>query len=208
MSKAKSRKRTRKSADRSTTTDVVTQLECAFKNPHAALIGALIGGLVPWFGRTLAHDQVPAAWSAGNTTLTAVMLVVVLGCALFSALSVFKFGKAAFGDSRKALGFTLALEGVMLVSTGVTSAVALGVLVLINAVANGAVIALARDATCKRRESAQRASATRARRSAEGLDVPATRRAPARRPSVPSTALVAPVWHDDAIDAEIVSELS
>ena len=105
MSKAKRSKRTRKSVDRSATTDVVTQLECAFRNPHAALIGAVIGGLVPWFGRTLAHDQVPAAWSAGHTTLASVMLVVVLGCALFSALSVYKFGKAAFGDSRKALGW-------------------------------------------------------------------------------------------------------
>jgi hypothetical protein len=204
MSKAKRSKRTRKTVDRSATTDVVTQLECAFRNPHAALIGAVIGGLVPWFGRTLAHDQVPAAWSAGNTTLAGVMLVVVLGCALFSALSVYKFGRAAFGDSRKALGFTLALEGVMLVSTGVTSTAALGVLILINAVANGAVISLAREGTCKRRESAKRASATRARRSAKGPDVPA----PARRPSVPSTALTAPVWHDDVIDAAIVSELS
>ena len=202
MSKAKSR--ARKSSDRSITTDVVTQLECAFKNPHAALIGALIGGLVPWFGRTLAHDQLPAAWSTGSTTLATVMLVVVLGCALFSALSVYKFGKAAFGDSRKALGFTLALEGVMLVSTGITSAVALGVLVLINAVANGAVIALARDATCKRRASAQRASATRARRTGKSPAV-AT---PACRPLVPSTALVAPVWNNDVIDAEIVSDLS
>ena len=60
----KSRRRCQR--DRSTTTDVVTQLECAIKNPHAALIGALIGGLVPWFGRTLAHEAVPAAWSSDH----------------------------------------------------------------------------------------------------------------------------------------------
>jgi hypothetical protein len=199
MSKTRSRKRARKTVDRSATTDVVTQLECAFRNPHAALIGALIGGLVPWFGRTLAHDQVPSAWSAGHTALAAVMLVVVLGCALFSALSVYKFGKAAFNDSRKALGFVLALEGVMLVSTGVTSTVALGVLVLINAVANGSVIALARDATCKRREAAARASATRARRASTSADASVTRRARPSLPSLPSTAIVAPSCGDPSI---------
>ena len=220
MSKTSKRgKRSRKIVDRSATTDVVTQLECAIRNPHAALIGALIGGLVPWFGRTLAHDQVPAAWSAGNTALVAVMLAVVLGCALFSALSVYKFGKAAFGDTRKALGFVLALEGVMLVSHGATSTVALVVLVLINAVANGSVIALARDATRRQRDADVRRAATRARSRSTGTEqvpAPAPRREPVaasttRCPAhAPGHALVAPVWrqttHADVIDAEIVSE--
>ena len=225
MSKSSKRgKRSSKTVDRSATTDVVTQLECAFRNPHAALIGALIGGLVPWFGRTLAHDQVPTAWSAGNTSLAFVMIAVVLGCALFSALSVYKFGKAAFGDSKKALGFVLALEGVMIVSTGATSAVALAVLILINAVANGSVIALSRDATRRRCEADARRAATRARsRTAPArepeVEAP-TRRSPAatttsRRPTArpvhaPGTAMAAPVWRratlDDVIDAEIVSE--
>jgi hypothetical protein len=201
---SRSSKRSRRSrpvaVDRSVTTDVVTQLECAFRNPHAALIGALIGGLVPWFGRTLAHDQVPAAWSAGHTALALVMVAVVMGCALFSALSVYKFGKAAFGDARKAIGFVLALEGVMLVSTGVTSTVALAVLVLINAVANGSVIALARDATKRRCEADARRSATRRSRGQR----------PAVRAQVPA-ATVAPTWpratlDDTVIDAEIISE--
>ena len=57
----------------------------------------------------------------------------------------------------------LALEGVMLVSTGATSSVALAVLVLvlINAVANRSVIALARDATKRRYEADLRRAATR-----------------------------------------------
>ena len=226
MSKSSKRsKRSRKAIDRSATTDVVTQLECAIRNPHAALIGALIGGLVPWFGRTLAHDQVPTAWSAGNTSLALTMIAVVLGCALFSALSVYKFGKAAFGDSRKALGFVLALEGVMLVSTGTTSTVALVILVLINAVANGSVIALARDATQRRCEADARRAATRSRsrtaaHGTEPVVAPAPRRAPvaattdrrptARSASTPGHALIAPVWRhttlDNVIDAEIVSE--
>ena len=229
MSKTSKRsKRTRGVVDRSATTDIVTQLECAIRNPHAALIGALIGGLVPWFGRTLAHDQVPTAWSAGNTSLVMVMIAVVLGCALFSALSVYKFGKAAFGDSRKALGFVLALEGVMLVTTGATSTVALAVLILINAVANGSVIALSRDATCRQRNADARRAATRARTRAGRTDQHEQHEAPRRAPvavtaeqprarasraaQAPSSALVAPVWRratlDDVIDAEIVSEES
>jgi hypothetical protein len=185
-------KRTRKIIDRSATTDIVTQLECAIRNPHAAIIGAVIGGLVPWFGRTLAHDQIPAAFSAGRGNFALAMIAVVLGCAVFSGLSVYKFGRAAFGDARKALGFVLALEGVMLVSTGVTSAVALLVLILINAVANGSVIALARDATCRRAEADARRSATRrSRRSVPS----ATRQASTR---------YAPVT--DVPDVEIVSE--
>jgi hypothetical protein len=221
MSKSKrSSKRSRgvvdRSNDRSATTDIVTQLECAFKNPHAALIGALIGGLVPWFGRTLAHDQIPAAWSTGNQALVLTLVAVVLGCALFSGLSVYKFGKAAFGDSKKALGFTLALEGVMLVSTGATSAVALGVLILINAVANGSVIALARDATQRQRNADARRAATRARGRTQTATVlaPAARRtqtaaveasAPAPRRS--RTAWNPTAFNADVIDAEIVSEV-
>ena len=158
----KSKKRTRRQeSDRSATTDIVTQLECAIRRPQATLIGALVGGIVPWFARTLAHDQLPAAWRSGSGALATVLLVVILGCALFSAITVFKFGKATFNDTRKAIGFVAAIEGVMLVSTGSTSDVALAVLVLINALANGSSIALARDATCKRREAAARASATR-----------------------------------------------
>jgi len=220
MSKSKRSKRSRGVVDRSAATDVVTQLECAIRNPHAALIGALIGGLVPWFGRTLAHDQVPAAWSAGNTSLVMVMLAVVLGCALFSALSVYKFGKAAFGDSKKALGFVLALEGVMLVTTGATSTVALAVLILINAVANGSVIALSRDATRRRCAADARRAATRARsrsgRTGQHEQTTATPEPlrPVRAPRATQasvSAIVAPVWRratltDDVIDAEIISE--
>lgn len=223
MSKSTKRsKRARETTDRSASTDVVTQLECAIRNPQAAAIGAVIGGLVPWFGRTLAHEEIPSAWSGGNHGLAWAMVVVVLGCACFSALSVYKFGRAAFGDPRKALGFVFALEGVMLVSHGATSAVALAVLVAINAVANGSVIALARDATRRRAEADARRVATRKSnrtpRAAAPIEVeqPAPGRAPvakapeASRPRHPGTALVMPAWRratlDDVIDAEIVSE--
>jgi hypothetical protein len=211
-SKKSRRQSPRQSPDRAATVDVVSQLECAIRYPQATLIGALIGGVVPWFARTLAHVEVPAAWSAGNHGLVAIMLAVVLGCACFSALTVYKFGRATFGDPKKALGFVLAIEGVMLVSQGVTSGVALAVLIAINALANGSSIALARDTTCKRRQAAQRASATRASSRVQqprkspievvtAAAVPApTARAP-RRPVVTRRPVVV-----DVMDAEIVSE--
>lgn len=217
MSRTSKRKRTRREApDRSATVDVVTQLEVAVRRPQATLIGAVVGGLVPWFASTLAHKELPATWSAGNHALALVMLAVVLGCALFSALTVYKFGRATFGDTRKALGFTLALEGVMLISTGATSTVALTTLIVINALANGSVIALARDATCKRREADARRTATRAHNRA-ARTVPSSRSSrpapaveqraePARRPARAPSVVWTPHWNDDVIDAEIVSE--
>jgi hypothetical protein len=225
MSKSTKRRQSRRgTTDRSAATDVVTQLECAVRNPQAAALGAVIGGLIPWFGRTLAHEEVPAAWSAGHHGLASAMIAVVLGCACFSAISVYKFGKAAFGDSRKAFGFVLALEGVMLVSHGATSAVALAVLIAINAVANGSVIALSRDATRRRCEADARRAATRSRSRAKTSEqpvappvtplpvhqVPSTSRRAQRPVSSPGKALVAPVRQRaplyDVIDAEIVSE--
>ncbi len=226
MSKTKKAKRSKRTpggvVDRSATTDVMSQLECAARNPQAAALGAFVGGVVPWFARTLAHGQLPSAWSGGHRALAMLMLAVILGCAAFSAISVYKFGRAAFGDARKALGFVLALEGVMLVSHGATSVVALIVLIVINAIANGSVIALSRDATRKRAEADARRSATRAANRAsrtaakeQVTDLPVAR---VVRPSKKTTtiaiapqALVAPVWrhtkNDDAIDAEIVSEV-
>ena len=211
MSKRRS-KPNRGTRDRSATTDVVTQLECAFRNPHAAAIGAVIGGLVPWFGRTLAHEEIPATWADGSHGFAAAMIAVVLGCACFSAISVYKFGRAAFGDSKKAIGFTLALEGVMLVSHGLTSAAALAALILINAVANGSVIALARDATRRRCEADARRAATRARgRTAPTASAPPQSREPARggagAPGMPLVVVVP--WRPaavDAVDAEVISE--
>jgi hypothetical protein len=118
----------------------------------------------------------------------------------------------------------------MLVSHGVTSAVALIVLILINAVANGAVIALARDATRRKQEADARGAATRAQRRGAAsqkapivVEPPVTVSVPtcapdsvaaapvARGSRGSSVALVAPArWRrvtlGDVADAEIVSE--
>jgi hypothetical protein len=214
MRKPSSKRSRRPAADRSATVDIVSQLECAIRYPQATLIGALVGGLVPWFARTLAHEQLPETWSDGNHGLALVMLVVVIGCAVFSGLTVYKFGRATFSDQRKAVGFTLALEGVMLVSHGATSVVALAVLVLINALGNGSNIALARQATCKKREAAARSAATRRSRASQP-SAPQSRSAPfpvvdGAAAAVPQRTRTpkAPVrWvAGDVIDVEIVSE--
>jgi hypothetical protein len=154
--------------DRAARVDVISQLECAVRRPRAALLGAAIGGAVPWFARELAHGELPAAWADGSRAACAAMALVILGCCVFSMLTVYKFGLAAFADRRKAIGFVLALEGVMLVSRGATSLWALAILVAINAIANGCAIALAHDATCRRREADERRSATRARNRSAG----------------------------------------
>jgi len=208
MSRSRKTRRTttdRSATDRSATVDIVTQLEIAARNPHAAAIGAVIGGLVPSFGRTLAHSEIPTAWTAGHHNLALAMGVVALGCAAFSGRSVYKFGQAAFRDKSKALGFVLALEGVMLVAQGLTSAVALGLLILINAVSNGSVIALARDATRKQQDSMARGAATRARSRSAGKSSPSP--APHQPSSTPQDMVVGPRWKlTDTLDAEIVSE--
>ena len=209
MSKSKRSRRTRKLPDRSSTTDIVTQLEVAVRNPHAALIGALIGGLVPWFGRTLAHGEIQDAWG-NNRTLAIAMVVVVLGCGAFSGLSVYKFGKIAFHDTRKALGFVLALEGVMLVSHGVTSTVALLTLILINAVSNGSVIAMARDAACRRRDADARRAASRRKTSTVPPRAVPSYQTPMGVSSTTSQAedLGLVRWspqHCDVIDVEVLS---
>jgi hypothetical protein len=67
----------------------------------------------------------------------------VLGGLVFSALTVFRWGRLAFGSPVKALGFVVLAEGVMtFCSTAWLSVVALGYLVLINAIATGCTIAL------------------------------------------------------------------
>ena len=142
------------------TVDVMTQVQSAVRNPAAAVFGGVLGGVVPWFARELAHSELGRAW-VNNRPLAGLEIVVIAGCCLFSMFTVYKFGCAAFDDARKAAWYVAALEGVMLVSHGRTSEIALAMLIAINAIANGCVIALARDATIRRQEADARRQATR-----------------------------------------------
>lgn len=213
-SKSKSRGRSRRRVARDHGTrgraiDVVSQLECAVRHPRAAALGALLGGVVPWFARALAHGELPEAWRAGDRALALGTAVVVVGCCLFSVLTVYKFGLAAFGDARKAAGFVAALEGVMLVSHGTTSVVALAILVAVNAVTNGCTIAIAREATGRRAEADARRSATRAR-SREDRRADRATREQSRREERPSAPWSEVVWRaqdpSQTSDAIVVRE--
>ena len=71
-------------------------------------------------------------------------LILVTGGSIFSGLSVFGWCQVIFGHRLKALGFTVLLEGVMLLSTTMwLSVCALLLLVTVNSVF--AAVALTRD---------------------------------------------------------------
>ena len=107
---------------------VIDQVRRAFL-PHARLAGftgLVIGGFVPVATWTLVHFEVaalPALW------------LLVAGGLLYSALTVFSWGLAAFGNRYKAAGFCLLLEGILTFGHVLALSVsALIVLVFINAV--------------------------------------------------------------------------
>jgi hypothetical protein len=118
--------------------DVVGQIKLAFANPLPLLIGALIGALVPIATYTVGHEELGAAgWASVSGA------IVVGGC-LFSAITVYKWGRRAFDSAFKALGFVVLSEGVMTFShVPWLSLLMLSFLVMINAVANGANLAVA-----------------------------------------------------------------
>jgi hypothetical protein len=115
---------------------VVGQVRLAFaaKNRLATALGALLGGAVPVGSYQLAHHEIDLSlplWAQLKVWL-------VLGGLVFSAITVFSWGKLAYGSGWKAAGFAVILEGVLLTSTTPwLAAGALVYLVAINAVATG-----------------------------------------------------------------------
>ena len=129
--------------------DVVSQIKLAFANPLPLVIGALIGALVPIATYTVGHAELDAA---GWVSLPG---AIVIGGCCFSAITVYKWGRRAFDSALKAVGFVILSEGVMSFShVAWLSLVVLGFLVAINAVANGANLAIAHlDAERRRMEA-------------------------------------------------------
>ena len=113
---------------------IITQIHIAARNPLPAVIGALLGALVPSATFTVGHYEL-SSWTEPKA-------LIVLGGLAFSALTVFRWGRLAFGSAVKALGFVVLTEGVMTFCSAWLSVVALGYLVLINAIATGCTIAL------------------------------------------------------------------
>jgi hypothetical protein len=120
---------------------VVDQARVAFQgdNRLPTAMGFILGGFAPIATFATAHHQYnPAvAWYAQVAT------VMVLGGLLFSAITVYKWARLAFSMPAKAVGFVLAVEGVMTFSTmPALSFAALALLVCINGIATGCHLAL------------------------------------------------------------------
>lgn len=112
---------------------VVAQVRVAFRrqNRLAAAIGAILGGTVPVASYQLAHSEV----SRDAALWLQVPAWLVLGGLLYSAATVLRWGRLAFGSWIKSIGFAVLLEGVLLASrTPWLSVLALAILVGVNAV--------------------------------------------------------------------------
>ena len=120
------------------TIGIVDQVRVALSRQHrlATAIGALLGAAVPVSTFALMHQEIPPEWYTEPRTL------IVLGGLIYSALTVYRWGRMAFNSTVKAVGFTVLLEGVMTLSSqGWLSAMALGYLCAINAIATGVTLA-------------------------------------------------------------------
>lgn len=125
------------STNHTTATNPLAQLRIARRKPVAALIGAT-AGIVPVGVFELGHYEL-TSWSP----LECPKATIVYAGLLFSALTVLGWSSDMFGSKLKAIGFTALLEGIMMTAdAGWLSAIALGYLVVINAVANGCRLAL------------------------------------------------------------------
>lgn len=113
---------------------IVDQVRIAFSrnNRLATVIGGLLGAIVPLATFMVAHEEL------GATPWLNPMSLLVLGGLLYSARTVYQWGRLAFGSWAKALGFTVLLEGVMTCSAQPWLAItALVYLCAINAIATG-----------------------------------------------------------------------
>ena len=95
-------------------------------------LGCVLGGFVPVASYFVAHAEIAYSYHG------AAMLSLVLGGLVFSAKTVWQWGRAAFADSWKASGLVLLLEGIMtLSSTQWLGIAALVLLAAVNAIATG-----------------------------------------------------------------------
>lgn len=119
---------------------VVGQIKLALlpKARLATSMGFLLGGFVPLATFWLSHHELDA-----TPIYAQLVSYIVLGGLVYSAKTVYAWGKLAFQAPVKALGFVVLLEGVMVLShTGWLSLMALVYLVCINGIATGCNLAL------------------------------------------------------------------
>lgn len=115
---------------------VVDQVREALKpkNRLATFLGFLLGGLVPIASFVVAHGEIDHS----RPMYTQLGTFLVLGGLVYSAKTVFDWGRRAFNSGAKAMGFVVLLEGVMVAaSTPWLGLTALAYLVAINGIATG-----------------------------------------------------------------------
>jgi hypothetical protein len=106
----------------------VDQARLAFAagNRLSAFVGLILGGFVPLASYTLIHQEVasrPALWA------------LVAGGLVYSAFSVYGWGRQAFDHRWKALGFVVLLEGTLtFCSIAWLSLTGLAILMVLNGV--------------------------------------------------------------------------
>lgn len=119
-------------------TDIVSQVRVALDSRYrlAAIIGILFGAFVPFATFSIAHFEI-------GTDYWRWLSLLPLGGLMYSATTVYGWGKQAFASGFKALGFTILLEGVMTFSSlEWLSYISLGYLIVINGVATGTQLVL------------------------------------------------------------------
>jgi hypothetical protein len=122
---------------------VVDQVRIALKsrNRLATLLGAILGGVAPLISYVVAHYEL----NTDSPLYTQPGTLLVLGCLLFSASTVYAWGKLAFKSGPKALGYVVLTEGALIIArTHWLGLVALALLIGINSVATGCTLALNR----------------------------------------------------------------
>lgn len=118
---------------------IVEQVKVAFSREHrlAALIGVLVGAIVPLGTFMLAHYQVNRAAPWADPAA-----YIALGGLMYSAGTVYQWGLLALRKTYKAIGFVVIVEGLMIASQMQwLSVTALAYLILINGIATGTTIA-------------------------------------------------------------------
>jgi hypothetical protein len=116
---------------------VVEQVRIALRPEFrlATFVGVLLGAIVPLVTFAVAHSELDP-WCADPLWL------LVLGGLLFSARTVYVWGCLALGSPVKAAGFTVLIEGAMVLSSQEwLSITALVYLCGINAIATGVTLA-------------------------------------------------------------------
>lgn len=104
------------------------------RNALGTAIGMVFGGFVPAASYVVSHMELSGVVGAWGTP----MAILVYGGLVYSARTVLKWAYMAFRDAFKACGFVIIVEGVMTFSrVPELSFFALGLLVLINAIAAG-----------------------------------------------------------------------